>query len=67
MGAMSRWWYGISSRGQLGRIVRNWNKRPELQKPETETELPESNLPESEEAAAIRRERERRVEGGRNN
>ena len=49
-------------RPALRRIISNWSKRAELQKPEEETELPDSNISESEEEAAIRAERDHRIE-----
>jgi hypothetical protein len=42
-------------------LARRWGDRPELHKPEIETELPDSDLPDAEKQAAIQRERARRT------
>jgi hypothetical protein len=43
-------------------LARRWGDRPELHKPETETELPDSDLPPVETQSAIQRERARRAD-----
>jgi len=43
-------------------LARRWGDRPELHKPETETELPDSAISPDEEQAAIERERARRAD-----
>jgi hypothetical protein len=58
-----RWFGSGSSAGwrQIMSLARRWGDRPELHKPEIETELPDSDLPDAETRAAIERERARRT------